>query len=78
MKIDKEVLVGSIQSEIITRLRSIKAQQEEKKAVAARYNETISVLEKEIHSLLEQLEDIHRLELTVEADKILEDENGKD
>jgi flagellar motility protein MotE (MotC chaperone) len=66
-----EESVSSIQSQIITRLKSIHQQKQAKKDIVASYNETIKALEEEIDALMIDLEREERASIEEEATKIL-------
>lgn len=74
MTTKKELLISSLQSDIINRVKAIEAQKEEKRRVALAFTKMITQLESEKQDFLEDLEELKRQELTLEADKILESE----
>ena len=71
MKVNKEIRIASIKSEIINRVKAIEAQKEAKKVMAAGYKSAIDQLEAEKTKLLEDLEAAQKEELTEAADEIL-------
>lgn len=77
-KVDKDVRIASIRSEIVNRVKAIELQKAEKKSIQSRYNETIKSLESEKAHFLAELEAAQREELTEAADEILEANNSHD
>lgn len=71
MKVNKEIRIASIKSEIINRVKAIAAQKEAKKVMMAGYKSAIDQLEAEKSKLLEDLEAAQKEELTEAADEIL-------
>lgn len=72
---DNDTRINAIQSEIIKCVKAIDAQKQEKKSNAASFNSTIKALEAELSRLIESLEEIHRQDLTKQADALLEEDD---
>jgi hypothetical protein len=75
-KVDKEMRISQLQSEIVNRLKAIESQKADKKSVNKRFNSVIKTLEVEKIQLLEELEDLQREELTEAADELLEENDS--
>jgi peptidoglycan hydrolase CwlO-like protein len=72
-KVDR---AAQLQTEIVTRVKSINKQKEEKKTIVSAYNETIKALEAERDALVQELDELKEAEkrqaLVEEADEIIQ------